>query len=183
MVHYKYGYQKSEGEVAKARLYNVDASYKDLCAICDNIRGMDSVVALGYLEKVIKKEIPVEYRKWNKKLGHRRELGGKKGRYPVKAAKYVLQVLKNAVANGHNKGLSGMQIVHASANKQAIYPRLQSKGRQMRSDYITSHIEIVLKPVEKEKIKEERKEEIVEKKKESKEEEKKKEKKEEEKVS
>jgi large subunit ribosomal protein L22 len=148
MPHYKYGYQGSDDEViAKAQLYNIDASYKDMAAVCDNIRGMDSEVALQWLEKAASGDVAVEYRKWNKKLGHRRELGGKKGRYPKKAAKYVLQVLKNAIANGVAKGLGAMRIVHASATKQAIYPRLQSKGRQMRSDYITGRVEVVLKSI------------------------------------
>ena len=146
MPQYGYGYQVKEGEdLAKAQLYNIDASFKDMSAVCDNIRGMDSEVAVSYLEKAAKGELAVAFRRWNKKLGHRRELGGKKGRYPKKAAKYVLQVLRNAIANGSSKGLGGMQIVHASSTRQAVYPRMASKGRQMRSNYVTSRVEIVLK--------------------------------------
>lgn len=176
MPHYGYGYRGKEGEaLARAQLYNIDASYKDMAAVCNNIRGMDSDVALSYLEKAAKGEIPVEYRKWNRKLGHRRELGGRKGRYPKKAAKYVLQVLRNAVANSQAKGMAGMRVVHASATRQSIYPRLQSKGRQMRSDYITGRIEIVLKSVEKAEAEKPKKEKKEEKTKEAKKEETKKE--------
>ena len=143
-MQYKYGYKIDE-KCAPAQLYDIDASFKDLAAVCDNIRGMDTDKAVEFLEKAAKKEVPIYYKRWNKKLGHRRELGGKKGRYPVKAVKIVLSVLKNAIANASQKGLWNTYVAHASANKQSIYPRLQPKGRRIRSDYETSRVEIVLR--------------------------------------
>lgn len=163
MVHYEYGFNKksqySEKQIAKAQQYNIDASYKDLCAVCDNIRGMSAEDGTKYLTAVLE-GFPVQYRRWNKKLGHRRELGGKKGRYPVKAAKYVLGVLSNAIANATSKGLDQLIIIHASANKQAIYPRLQSKGRQMRSNYETARVEIILAGKENEELLKQQKQKI-----------------------
>jgi large subunit ribosomal protein L22 len=144
MPHYKYGYKIDE-KCAPAQLYNIDASFKDLAAVCDNIRGMNAEEAVDFLEKAARKEVAIYYKSWNKKLGHRRELGGKKGRYPVKAAKIVLEVLKNAIANAERKGLMNVYVAHASANKQSIYPRLQPKGRRIRSDYETARVEIVLR--------------------------------------
>jgi large subunit ribosomal protein L22 len=153
MPKYKYGCE-IDASCAPAQLYNIDASFKDLAAVCDNIRGMDAGAAVSFLEKAARKEVAIYYRKWNKKLGHRAELGGRKGRYPVKAAKIVLSVLKNAIANAAQKGLENVYIAHASANKQAIYPRLQPKGRRIRADYSTARVEIVLR--EKKGDKEER---------------------------
>lgn len=156
MPHYGYGYRgRADEALARAQQYNIDASYKNMSAVCASIRGMDSGTAVAYLEKAARGEVAVEFKKWNKKMGHRRELGGKKGRYPKKAAKYVLQVLKNAVANGDSKGFGGMRVIHASSTRQAIYPRMQAKGRQVRANYVTSRVEIVLsatqvKPVKKE---------------------------------
>jgi ribosomal protein L22 len=90
-------------------------------------------------------EVPILYRKFNKKLGHRKELGGMRGRYPKKSARIVLEVLRNAMANAKNIGLGEKLVVkHASANKQNIYPRMASKGRAMRSNYETAKVEIVL---------------------------------------
>ena len=147
MAQYRYGFNKksqySEKQTAKAQQYNIDASYKDLCAVCDNIREMPAQEGIGYLHAVLG-GFPVLYRRWNKHLGHRKELGGKKGRYPIKATKFVLEVLNNAVANATGKGLDNLVIIHAAANKQTIYPRMQSKGRQVRANYETARVEIIL---------------------------------------
>jgi large subunit ribosomal protein L22 len=165
MVHYEYGFNKksqfSEKQLAKAQQYNIDASYKDLAAVCDNIRGLNADEGVKYLQAVLS-GFPVEYRKWNKKLGHRRELGGKKGRYPIKAAGIVLSVLNNAIANATSKGLDNLVIVHAAANKQAIYPRLQSKGRQMRANYETARVEVILAGKENEALLAQQKKKIEE---------------------
>ncbi len=131
---------------AKARLEYVNASYKDLCAVCDNIRYLSAQDAVQFLVLVSKMLIPVYYRHWNKKLGSRRELKGKKGRYPQKAAKYVLKTLRSALANAEEKGLdiTTLVVAHAAANKKTSYPRLAPKGRRMRADLTFSRIEIVL---------------------------------------
>ncbi|MCH8976746.1 MAG: 50S ribosomal protein L22, partial [Proteobacteria bacterium] len=146
MPHYDYGYQ-GEGnkeDLAKAQQYNIDASYKDLCAVCTNIRGLTQDDGRKYLLSVLNDGFPVKYVRWNKHLGHRRELGGARGRYPVKAAKFVLMVLTNAIANADTKGILDGVIVHASANKQSIYSRLQPKGRQSKANYETARIEIAI---------------------------------------
>ncbi len=131
---------------ASARVEGVDASYKDLAQVCGSIRNRDSQWARAFLERAAKGEIPVRYRKHNRKLGHRRELGGKKGRYPEKAAGIVLKALNSAIANGVVKGLGDEYVVQvATANKKDTYPRMAPKGRTARSYYVTSRIELVLK--------------------------------------
>lgn len=144
-----YSIEFSPEECASARIEGVDASYKDLGEVCGRINGKDAVWALGFLEKASKGEIAVLYKKHNTRMGHRRELGGKKGRYPKKAAKIVLKLLKSAVYNGMIKGLGDKyKIIAASANKKDSYPRVASKGGWMRSDYETARVEIVLKGLE-----------------------------------
>ncbi len=134
-------------ECASARLEGVDASYKDLSEVCGRIRRKNSVWALTFLEKAAAAEIPILYRTHNTKLGHRRELGGKQGRYPKKAAGIVLKVLESAIANGMAKGLGEVYTIRTStANKKFSYPRMAPKGRTARSYYELSRIEIVLKP-------------------------------------
>ncbi|VVB73168.1 50S ribosomal protein L22 [uncultured archaeon] len=159
MAQYRYGFgaRMREEETAKAQQYNIDASYKDLCAVCSNLRGLTADEGVQYLEAVLG-GFPVLYKRWNKHLGHRKELGGRKGRYPVKSAKYVLLVLKNAIANASGKGLDSLTIVHVQANKQAIYPRTQSKGKQFRANYETARVEVVLAGKKNEKLLEEKKE-------------------------
>jgi large subunit ribosomal protein L22 len=134
---------------ASARLEGVNASYKDLSEVCGRIRRKNATWALSFLEKAAEGKIPVLFKRHNKKLGHRRELGGKKGRYPEKAAGVVLGVLESAIANGMSKGLGENYTIFAStANKRFTYPRMAPKGRTARSYYELARVEIVLKPSE-----------------------------------
>ena len=143
------GYTHAPDEkCAYARLEGVNASYKDLSEVCGVIRRKSAEWAVSFLQKAAKGEVPVRYRRHNKKLAHRRELGGKKGRYPQKAAKIVLKVLKSALANGINKGLGEKYVVRSAvANKKHIYPRVAPKGRWARSYLETARVEIVLEAV------------------------------------
>ncbi len=132
-------------ECASARLEGSDVSYKDLSQVCGRIRKKTITWSLEFLKDVAAGSIPVLYKSHNKRLGHRHELGGKKGRYPKKAARIVLEVLRSAISNAIIKGLGDeLYICHCSANKKASYPRLASKGRRARADYELSRIEIVL---------------------------------------
>ncbi len=146
------GYTHQPGEnCACARLEGINASYKDLAEVCGVIRKKTTDWAVDFLEKAAKGEVPVRYRRHNKKLGHRRELGGKKGRYPKKAAAIVLKVLKSAIANGRNKGLGEEYIIFSAvANKKHTYPRIAPKGRWARSYLETARVEIVLESNKKE---------------------------------
>ncbi len=142
-----YSYKFDETEVGKARLEDVDASFKDLAEVCSNIRGKKSSDAISLLEKAATGEMPIRYTSYITKLGHRKELGGKPGRYPKKAAKYVLMTLKSAIASAKAKGLSeDLTVVHAAANKKDVFPRLSPKGgKRTRSYYETARVEIVVK--------------------------------------
>lgn len=144
-----YSIQFSPDECAFARFEGVNASYKDLVEVCGRIRGKHAEWAMDFLQKAADGKIPVLYKKFSKKIGHRRELGGKKGRYPKKAAKIVLKILKNAIANGTARGLGEKyKIIGASANKKTEYPRVASRGGWMRSNYELARVEIVLKALE-----------------------------------
>ncbi len=138
-----------EGDFARSRVEGVDASVKDLVEVCGNIRRKPVGAALRILEEAADGSMPILYRSNNKRLGHRRELGGRKGRYPKKSAKIVLKALKSAIANAQAKGLSEELIVmHAAANKKMEHGRLSSKGRRNYSGLITARVEIVLKEKE-----------------------------------
>lgn len=177
-----YSWKPDDDEfAANARVEGVDASFKDLVEVCGNIRRKKAADALSFLEKAADGKVAVIYRSSNKHLGHRKELGGRKGRYPKKAAKIVLAVLKNALNNAAQKGLvqENLFVAHACANKKFVYPRLQAKGRRNRHDYATARVEIVL--IEKgekkrEEVKEPKKMENLEQKKGQEEKEQKKEK-------
>ena len=125
-----YSFNLKGDDFVKAQSYDVNASYKDLGAVCDAIRYLKATDALAALELFIEKESPVAYRRHNKHMGSRHELGGQKGGYPEKAAAEVLKTLTNALANAGNGGKDAedMFVVSASANKTSIERRYPSKG-------------------------------------------------------
>ncbi|MCC7552814.1 50S ribosomal protein L22 [Candidatus Micrarchaeota archaeon] len=129
---------------AKARIEGVNASYKQLSAVCDNVKGMEIEDALNFLESAAIGQQVVRFRKHNKRMAHRKELGGQKGRWPKKASKIVLQVLKNAKANADTKGLLNPFVSHIAANKQKKYPRVAPRGKTMMANYETSFVEVIL---------------------------------------
>ncbi|MFB6182860.1 MAG: uL22 family ribosomal protein, partial [Candidatus Nanohaloarchaea archaeon] len=75
------------------------------------------------LEKVIEKELAVPYTKYDSDVGHRS--GGKKGRYPEKAAKEVLEVLQQAVSNAEHEGLH--------KNQLEIQKFITNQGRELET--------------------------------------------------
>jgi ribosomal protein uL22 len=132
----KYSYNQEKSGIIFAGASDINASFKDLGAVCDSVRYLSVPTALKVLEGVINEGRPIEFRRHNKYMGSRHELGGKKGRYPIKCATLVKNVLVNAAANAVNKGEDPeyMYVVHAAANKGQIVPRMPSKGvRAVRS--------------------------------------------------
>ncbi|MEM4555016.1 MAG: 50S ribosomal protein L22 [Candidatus Anstonellaceae archaeon] len=144
-----YAYRpKENAKFARAVARGLNASYKDLCNVCSSVRGLPTEEALEFLELAAEGKVPIPYPKFNHGKGHRKELGGKKGGWPVKSAKLVLQVVQNAAANASKLGLGATKVVHIMANKQHIYPRLSPKGRRIRQDYETAFVEVVLEEIQ-----------------------------------
>jgi ribosomal protein uL22 len=144
-----YAYQQRNGlRTARARITGANASYKDLCEVCRNVRGKPTQDALEFLELAAVKEKAIYFARHNKGKGHRRELGGKKGGFPIKSVKIVLGVLKNAQANADKLALGATRIAHIIANKQDVYPRMSPKGRRIVHNYETAFVEIVLEEMQ-----------------------------------
>ncbi|HIH29833.1 TPA: hypothetical protein HA243_00365 [Candidatus Micrarchaeota archaeon] len=140
-----YAYQGKGGmRTARARVTGVNASYKDLCNVCRNVRSRPTEDAIEFLELAAIKKKAIWYARHSTGKGHRRELGGKIGGFPVKSVKFVLEVLKSASANAIRLGLGETSIVHIIANKTDTYPRMSPKGRRIRHNYEMAFIEVVL---------------------------------------
>lgn len=163
-----YSYNKEREGVVFAGVKDINASFKDLCSVCDAIRYKSVAHAMNILEEAEKGDIAIEYRRHNKYMGSRHELGGKKGRWPMKCATLVKKVLINATANARNKGEDpdSMYVVHAAANKTTIIPRRPPKGIRIvrtggygyspmrRSDIELARIEMGLSYKENQKLSE-----------------------------
>lgn len=140
------GYDPAVHVRASGRELNI--SPKAAREICVAIKGMKLTSAIEYLEKVEKKELPVPYRRYKLKVGHRKELSGfPSGAYPVKAARAFINVLRNLQNNVEFKGLDPerVEIIHAAA-----YPGRKIKdyiprayGRSTPNFHQLVHIELV----------------------------------------
>ena len=145
-----YAYQDKEGRrTARARITGVNASYKDLCEVCSNVRRKDTEFALEFLGRAAVGEQAILMAQHGKRRGHRKELGGKRGGFPKKSAKIVLGVLEGANANAVKLGLGPTRLAHIMANKQNTYPRMSPKGRRIVHNYETAIVEIVLEEFQK----------------------------------
>ena len=138
-----------KSKTAKALGRSLKISPKHAVEICNRIRGMKVEKAEAYLEDVIEMKTAVPFKRHNKKVGHRRGIGGwPTGRYPVKAAKQILDILKNAEANAEYKGLDteNLKIMHISSHRGYVIrgwtPR--AFGRASPFNTPTTHIQVVL---------------------------------------
>ncbi len=140
-------------KTAKASGRELRVSPKSAREVCNTIKGMKLDQARNFLRQVILKKKPVPFRRHKKKVGHRRGLQkAYAGRYPVKAAQKVLEVLESAEANAEYKGLDieRLRIIHASA-----YPGMKIKryiprafGRATPRFKTLCHVELVLEQTE-----------------------------------
>jgi large subunit ribosomal protein L22 len=150
----KWGYSVIKEELdpektAKASGREVRVSHKHAREVCRTIKGMTLTNAKEYLRDVMDKKKAVPFRRFKKKAGHRHGLEkASAGRYPIKAAKKVLNVIEAAEANAENKGLDvdRLRIFHAAA-----YPGMKIKqytprahGRSSPKYDTLTHIEIIL---------------------------------------
>lgn len=145
--------EKNKEHSASALGNNLDISRKQCVEIGKFIRGRDIEKALGILEQVIEKKTAVPYRKYNKDIGHKKG-GIGPGRYPVKAANFVVQLINAAKSNAENKGLDGekLYIKQFMANKgNTAVHHGRHQGRKMKR----THIKIILEERENKKPKRE----------------------------
>ncbi len=138
---------KNEKKIAKASVKDLDISWKHAVVVMDFIRGKNLKKAMEMLEQVINKELPVPFKKFNTGVGHRP--GGIIGKFPVKASKEILKLLKNVENNAENKGLDGdkLMIIHAKADKGATLERRAPKGRWRHNNITLTHLEVAVREV------------------------------------
>jgi len=113
------------GRSSRAMGMELHISPKHAREICRTLRGMRANSAKAYLEDVVALKRPVPFKRYRRNVAHRHGLvGADAGRYPEKAAKAVLAVLENALANAEYKGME--------SDKLRIYHAGTLKGRTIR---------------------------------------------------
>jgi len=125
MARVNYAYKpKDEVNSAKAMGYEMEISFKHAVEICRAIKGMKIDEAIKYLEEVVEMKRAIPFRKHKKKVPHRRGLEKwYAGRYPTKATKHIIKVLKNLKANAEYKGLD--ETHHKGFKKSESQCRIQ----------------------------------------------------------
>ena len=123
----------------KAMLRDAHISPKVAMEIAAHLRGRPVDRALAILERVLRKEEAIPYRRFTNAVGHRPgPLAA--GRYPQKASLEFLKLIKNAKANA--AGLTGDLVVsHVAVNRAAETFRGRAKFRHQGK---RAHIECVV---------------------------------------
>ena len=140
------------GRSSRAMGMELHISPKHAREICRTLKGMRASLARTYLEDVIALKRSIPFKRYRRNVAHRHGLvGWDAGRYPEKAAKAVLVVLDNALANAEYKGMESekMRIYHAGTKKgrtiQGWMPR--AMGRATPKNTETVSVEMVLTEV------------------------------------
>ena len=121
---------------------NLGISTKTSVEVCRFLRRKTTDKAKKILERVIEKKQAIPYQRYLKEIPHRK---GKiaTGRYPLKASKTILDLIKSAESNAKDKGMSSNLIItHISAHKGETQSRY---GRKMGQQAKKTHIKITVK--------------------------------------
>ncbi len=151
--------KRKEEKIATAVGKDLPISTKQAVAICSFIKGKNPSKAMDLLDKVIKKRIAVPMKG---EIPHKRGMpkGKPSGRYPVKASKYFIKLLKNLIANAATKGLDpeSLIITKAMANK-ASRPYRGTRIAFGRKRFKRTHVSLETIEIKKEEMKGEEKKE------------------------
>ncbi|MBE6514115.1 MAG: 50S ribosomal protein L22 [Candidatus Methanomethylophilaceae archaeon] len=135
---------------AKALGKEIPCSPKFAREVAGMIRGMKVETAQQALADVIDKKRAVPLRRYNKRVSHKPGVGP--GRYPVKAAKAILDVLNSAASNAEYKGLSvsDMAIATISVSRGRVIPghMPRAHGRATQWNQETVNVEVIIQEVE-----------------------------------
>ena len=150
MARVNYSCESDPNTSSRAMGYELHISPKHSREICSKIRKMETPEAKQFLEDVIALRQAVPFKRYNGNVGHRR---GKMaaGRYPVRAATEILNVLTNAEQGAEDKGLEPerMRLVH-TATKQGRTIRgtmARAMGRATAKNTETVTVEIILEEI------------------------------------
>jgi large subunit ribosomal protein L22 len=146
----KYVIETDKKKSSRATSVNTPISPRDALELVRTLKGMKLESAKDYLERVISKKSAVPYKKFLDSVSHKRGVGP--GRYPIKAAKYVLETITNAENNAEFKQLDSEKLIIKSAVAQPAppikyytYKAFGSSGKFYRERV---HIQIVLEEME-----------------------------------
>jgi len=133
-------------EKATLNVKNLPISTKHSIEICRFIRDMGLQKAKSVLANVVELKQAVPFVRHNMNVGHK--AGMSSARFPTKASKHILDLLKSVEHNAIKDGLSkDLVISHISADKGV---RQWHNGRQRRRKTKSTNIRIILEEFKRE---------------------------------
>ena len=142
-----YTYRTQPGvSVARARGIELPMAPKKTYEVLNAIRGLPLDRARQILEDAVAMKKAIPFRRFNQETAHHRGTGP--GRYPVKVAKNLLQILQNAEENAEYDSLDtdALYVKVAACSRgrirKANMPRAQGRATQWNEQ--TTNVEIVL---------------------------------------
>jgi len=151
-----YGYSAEalnldKDRIAKASGRDLRVSPKMCREVCNTIKGMRIEQAKKFLEEVILLKQAVPFKRHKKKQAHRNNLKKWKwyaGRYPIKAASMIYDIITSVESNAEFRGLDVelCRIVHAVTHRARKIKRYieRAHGRSTPKFKNLSHIEIIV---------------------------------------
>ncbi|KAL5171218.1 60S ribosomal protein L17-1 [Glycine soja] len=146
----------------KARGADLRVHFKNTRETAFAIRKLPLVKAKRYLEDVLAHKQAIPFRRFCGGVGRTAQAKSRhsngQGRWPVKSAKFILDLLKNAESNAEVKGLDvdALYISHVQVNQAQKQRRRTYRAHGRINPYMSSpcHIELILsekeEPVKKE---------------------------------
>lgn len=117
--------------------------------VCHALKGMKLEKAKDYLKDVIQLKRPIPYRRYRRKVPHRKGAQGfDAGRFPEKAAGEILKILESVEANAEFKGLYAdrLKIIHIAAHRARVIRKYIPRAFGRASPYFKhlTHIEVAV---------------------------------------
>ncbi|KAL5724808.1 60S ribosomal protein L17B [Ranunculus cassubicifolius] len=146
----------------KARGSDLRVHFKNTRETAHAIRKMTLVKAKRYLEDVLAHKQAIPFRRFCRGVGRTAQVKARhpngQGRWPVKSAQFILDLLKNAESNADVKGLDvdSLFVSHVQVNQAVKQRRRTYRAHGRINPYMSSpcHIELILsekeEPVKKE---------------------------------
>merc|ERR1712165_64852 len=135
----------------KARGSYLRVHFKNTRETAQAIKRMHIRKANRYLKDVIAKKQIIPFRRFSGGVGRKAQakaFGCSQGRWPVKSAEFLLQLLKNAESNADCKGLDvdSLVIDHIQVNRAPYMRRRTYRAHGRINPYMSSpcHIEMIL---------------------------------------
>eukprot|EP00930_Biecheleria_cincta_P095321 TRINITY_DN87299_c0_g1_i1.p2 TRINITY_DN87299_c0_g1~~TRINITY_DN87299_c0_g1_i1.p2 ORF type:complete len:187 (-),score=43.57 TRINITY_DN87299_c0_g1_i1:89-649(-) len=146
---------KNPSKACKAQGVDLRVHYKNTYETAQAIKGMSLKTAQQYLQDVCEKKRCIPFRKYTGCCGRTaqaKEFKMSQGRWPVKSAKIVLGLLRNAEANAEFKNLDteNLTINHVQVNAAQQGRRRTYRAHGRIGPYMNCpcHVELILEEKE-----------------------------------